>query len=100
MNVVLYYKEGSGLLEHFQNNWNRRVEHERDEEGELIEVIKGIHPRVANVEFISTPISKGSESVKIYTSKNRQTPVFTLEGPKARQLKVLEDYVKGLLNAR
>ena len=95
--IVLYHKENSGLLEHFENNWKRKIEHERDEEGELIEIIRGVHPKVAAVEFNSVTITKGAEEVKIYANRKRDIPLFTLQGLKARQLQVLEDYTKGLL---
>lgn len=98
LNIVIYHKgEESAMLQYIQNNWKREEFIDHDDEGQPIEIVRGIRSDVIKVPIISVNVKKGAERVCIYTTKRRHSPVFTLEGQKAKQLTVLENYVAGLL---
>ena len=89
------------MLQEFKDYWRRqKVTGTNEETGEPTEFTIGIPEALAELEVFTIPVLQGGEKVQVVEARHRDKPLFTLEGPKARQFKVLEDNVRGHLNRR
>jgi hypothetical protein len=97
INILIHCKEDSKILDNFQKNWKRETYTSTDDEGYEVELTKGIRQSVTGVPVRTVTITSGAEKVQLVDTRKEDSPLFTLEGPKALQLTVLEDYLVGLL---
>lgn len=83
------------LKAHMENNWKSWTEETTDYNGGLLEIQKGINPKLVDVEINFVETTSG-ENIIVY---RKHTPIFQLHGSKALQLNVLETFLIGEIKA-
>jgi hypothetical protein len=87
-------KKGYKVLENFQANWKSIETEEQDTNGNVVTVIKGIHPFLTAIPVVIIKTNTG-EAIKVISKDNKK--LLTLEGSKALQLDVLSSMLIGEL---
>lgn len=88
-------KKGSKVLNNFRENWRTiyATEEQVAEDPNLAETFDGIHPELTAIPVQEIRTNKNEYIFVINDIGN--TPLFQLQGDKALQLGVLEDFLRG-----
>lgn len=100
INIAVYFNEeknNNKFLISFQENWKQEIIESTDDEGHEVMFKTGLSDKLSEVPVTFIPITKGAERVTLVNGRRYDAPLFTLEGPKALQTQVLQDYLTGLL---
>lgn len=96
--IILSYSDGKkscNIKKHFENNWTSKEVEKKDDQGETIIVKQGIRPDLVDIPVY--PRKGLVEFIKVFDKTNNDDPILTLEGQKALQLNILEQFIIGYI---